>query len=309
MAKGITMLMVIWMHSTNNMPKVPEFDFINRFISIMYMPCFFLISGFFLKNEHYRIFCQKRIKTLIWPMLFVYVLSYVFALAVCSIKPELLKNNVSFWNIFFSRNFTNGPIWFLSALFFSLNVVYFIRKSSNEWLRWILAFCVCAVGFYWNRFVEWRLPLFFDTGLTAVGFVFVGSYIRRVMNGMNRRAVLLCLAVVCYVYASLWGVGCSMQNNLYSGHLPTFFLSAIAGSIIVLAVSKCISNNQMLQYIGRNSLVILCFHMFVLMGTSFIIKKIVNDGCVALVICFAVTAIMSVAIIPIIKRILFFVFK
>ena len=308
-AKGITMLMVIWMHCTNNLPKVSELNFISSFISVMYMPCFFLISGFFIKNEPYKSFLSKKIKTLLWPLLFVYVLSFVFALTISHVRPDWLKNEVCFWNIFRSENFTNGPIWFLSALFLALNITHFILRLPNVWIKWIIALSVCATGFYWRSFSEWRLPLFFDTGLTAVGFVFAGSYIRKIMNGIDNTWMLLGLTFVCYVSTLFIRVGCSMQSNAYSGNLLMFIIAATAGSTAVLALSKCINHNQVLQYIGRNSLIVLCFHMFVIMGTSFIIKKVVHSDFAALVICFAVTTVITTTIIPIIKKTLYFVFK
>ena len=50
-AKGITMLIVIWMHVRNNMPSCEMYAQLNRCFSILYMPCFFIISGFFIKEE------------------------------------------------------------------------------------------------------------------------------------------------------------------------------------------------------------------------------------------------------------------
>lgn len=303
------MLMVVWMHCVNNLPKVPELDLISRFIGIMYMPCFFLISGYFLKDESYKTFLFKKIKTLVRPLFFVYILSYIFAFIISCFYPELLKNGVDFWNLFLSKIFTNGPIWFLAALFASLNVVYFIRRLPNKLVRWIIALSVCAIGFYWRHFFEWRLPLFFDTGLTAVVFVFMGSYIRKIMNKINNVWILWCLVVVCYIYTLFLGVGCSMQNNTYSDNLLEFIFSAISGSAVVLSLSKCIKKSSLLQYIGRNSLIVLCFHMFVLMGINFVIKKFVHNDFFALLICFTVTTIVTISIIPVIKKTLYFVFK
>lgn len=126
---------------------------------------------------------------------------------------------------------------------------------------------------------------------------------------MSNVWMLLCLATTCYVYTMFCGVGCSMQNNSYSYSVLAFIFSVVAGSVCVLSFSKCIGCNRILLYIGRNSLIILCFHMFVLMGISFIIKKLVHTDLLALLICLVVTSVITISITPIIKKILYFVLK
>lgn len=307
-AKGITMLTVIWMHVGNNIPKEWGVAWINGMISCLYMSCFFIISGFFIKDEPFGTFVKKKSKTLLLPLGFVYVISYIFALGCSKTMPTLLKNEVSFWNIFVSHNFTNCPIWFLSALFVALCVVFWIKKIRHLYLQIVAVLIISAIGYHWNTIFEFRLPLFADTGLSAVMFLYLGSYLKRLIDLITNRWLMFLLAMLILFGIRYWGIGCSMQDNDYYAIMPFFYLSSVAGSLAVIFLSKVIKNNVLLQYIGKNSLVILCFHMFVVMGTAFVIKKLPMEGLVAYMICFVVSSCISVAIVPVIKRTLKFIF-
>lgn len=126
------------MHVGNNIPKEYSVSWINGIIGCLYMPCFFILSGFFIKDEPFLVFLKKKIKALLLPLFFTYILSYIIAFGCSVAIPTLLKNDVSFWNLFLSENFTNGPIWFLSALFFALLILFCINKLLMNIINYLL---------------------------------------------------------------------------------------------------------------------------------------------------------------------------
>ena len=76
--------------------------------------------------------------------------------------------------------------------------------------------------------------------------------------------------------------------------------------MFILLCSKEIKNS-FLSYIGRNSLIVLCFHMFIIMGLKVIFKNI--DAIFIIPVCFAITSLSMMLVIPVIKRFFSFVFR
>ena len=76
--------------------------------------------------------------------------------------------------------------------------------------------------------------------------------------------------------------------------------------MFILLCSKEIMN-CFLSYIGRNSMIVLCFHMFIIMGLNVICKNI--DAIFIIPVCFAITSLSMMLVIPVIKRFFSFVFR
>lgn len=74
------------------------------------MPCFFILSGFFIKDMSVWDFIKKKSKSLLKPFLVTYLISFAIGSAVVTIKPGLVKNDLDFLAPLFSHSFVNGPI-------------------------------------------------------------------------------------------------------------------------------------------------------------------------------------------------------
>ena len=70
-AKGICMLSVIWVHCCYNLSSDFLWDSIRSYIQLFCMPCFFILSGYFIKNGNVIEFIKKKAKTLLWPFIFM----------------------------------------------------------------------------------------------------------------------------------------------------------------------------------------------------------------------------------------------
>lgn len=78
-----------------------------------------------------------------------------------------------------------------------------------------------------------------------------------------------------------FGISISMQNNHYEGFYLLFLLSVFGGTIMVLCLS--ILNKRWLKfaaYWGKFSLVILCFHNFILIPTAKILGNFIHQSMV-----------------------------
>lgn len=157
-AKGLGMMMIVWMHiwGNNSFEFTPP-SLLNRCIVGIYVPLFFVLSGYLIKIENMDIKMAliKKTKSILRPFLVVYMFSFFmsFLLSVIGIgvKHEFEWSN--FLNPLYSKTFFNGPLWFLLALFWAFAIFYSISKISREKIVVIslLALFVGYIGFYLSK--------------------------------------------------------------------------------------------------------------------------------------------------------------
>lgn len=154
-AKGLGMMMIVWMHIWgNNTFEFAPPELLNSYITGIYVPLFFVLSGYLVRIERVNIEndIKKKVKSVLRPFLVVYLFSFIssFILFVMGIGT---KHDFEWGNVFnpiFSKSFFNGPLWFLLALFWAF--VFFLynhnivsRKGAYHfncflgiWLHWVL---------------------------------------------------------------------------------------------------------------------------------------------------------------------------
>ncbi len=81
------------------------------------MPLFFFLAGCFLKSESLKAVLYKRIRTLLIPFLFFYILALLVKLG----KALLVQPTVSTWLTFnYSIGNVNQTLWFIPTLFIAI---------------------------------------------------------------------------------------------------------------------------------------------------------------------------------------------
>jgi len=308
-AKGLTMLMVIWVHCCYNMPCNVYFEIIRNHIQTMYMPCFFILSGFFAKDTNLLSFLRKKSDGLLKPLFFTYFLSLILIFLGTHFLPIHIKGKVDILSLIFSKAFPNGPIWFLSALFFALLLNLLISKIKQNIIRILCVISTFFLGFYWSRIFHVRLPLFWDSGLTATVFIVIGKYTKEMLQRIpsnNNMYALLSFSSFCF--SLLFTAQYSMLTNTYDTNPLCFLWKSICGTFSVVFLSKLITNSRILEYIGRNSLIVLCTHMFIIMGVGAIFPKNSNDY-LPVPLCFVITIVSMWMIVPSVKKTFPFIYK
>ena len=95
----------------------------------------------------------------------------------------------------------------------------------------------------------------------------------------------------------------SMQNNVYVGSYTFFLLSTFGGTIAILCLSMLAEHLlSAVEYWGKYSLVVLCFHNFVLIPAGKELALFVNVPTVWAIATFVVVYVAFIAIIPLVKR-------
>lgn len=276
-AKGLLILMVVYGHIDGT---ATELGFVNRaiedihrsvniFVSF-YMSCFFVITGYCTNfKKSFPDFLISSIKSIILP---AFVFSFVLSGAWNISNPDAF--------IAFCKKFImyGGDYWFLSALFLARLLFWVIERYPMTYVG-----IICSISFILG-FVLSLLPheyeyWWFVHSLCLMPYLFIGKIIKE-KNIFDRRKILITSLAYFFIFIvtvilsregflrkdcffDVPGVTQGFININFTMFLPLVILSLI-GSVAVLGVSRIISTNTVLEFLGKNSLVIYCVQGVVL---------------------------------------------
>ena len=261
--KGIAILLVIIGHC-GSIPYMP----IRHLIFTFHMPLFFLISGYLYKKRGVGETLKKDIIHLGVPYVatcFVILLFYfLYFIITKSHNSEPLQRYAfaSIWGSgtihkckFFADYPFIGAIWFLPALLVCKNV-YNVLPYRNRLLISSLIFLVATIV---GRYIIF-IPFSVLSGLSAIVFYAIGDYLKTI-NRIPWPFWIIGLA--CWLISFRYS-----RISLVQPQLDLYFIDVVGAtfaSVLVYLLSRQISRVSFLpkgfQWIGKNTLYILCFHL------------------------------------------------
>lgn len=261
LAKGICILLVVVGHVGVNI-AIPGLESVR-------MPLYFILSGLFFKSYgRVKNFFIKKINKILIPFLFFYLLGYSVFYVVNWIKPSLIVGAASsIFDMFTQRQYFNGPIWFLLALFWT-NIMFCVIHEylSKEWLRAVVVLLIGVVGMYLGR-NDIYLPCVVDSAMTALPFFYFGYWLKQSdLLSANRYDRYNWLWVLLLYGASVglsrWSGGAHIgfhYNNVV-GNVFVIYLLAVCSVMAVLLFCKIVKYVPFVSYCGRYSIILLCTH-------------------------------------------------
>jgi fucose 4-O-acetylase-like acetyltransferase len=277
--KGAGITLVIFAHSMSS--KMP-------FLYSFLMPVFFFVSGYvFRKKPVGEVFIDK-LNRLYIPFAFFFIGSWLFFLI-----PLLMKGNaVSIQehlflikNVFIGdeRNGGNVPIWFLVCNF-SICILYAVILKYVPQITWQSLLCV-GMGLagnymYWHHIV---LPYKLDAACSSIIFFHLGYMARQkdwVIKAANWKPAILIPVVLISLAVSYYFSMLNIQqsginkvniiHNIVGDYLPFTLTGLFVLAWFILTAYKVGNGLALLNYYGRNSMVIL--------GTHYITLHVIKDN-------------------------------
>lgn len=262
--KGIGIILVILGHVYSDAHPV------KIWIYSFHMPLFFFVSGY-LKG-------QFKKKTTFKEKIIALIIPYV----------ELLVVQIAFY-FFIERRFhtfTMGPIWFLLALFGVeiLNENMLIKE--RKWLICASVAIFAAIHYLSESVIStFQESLSVWVSILCCGSIFylLGGIVQSlqgtkflgvVKNGYCRLIGGVILAVLSTLLAKVNG-----NVNMYFGkysNIFIYYLAAISGIMLVIAVGKWLNSNSFLEYMGQNTLLIMGTHRQILLVLLYIASKVLR---------------------------------
>lgn len=157
-----------------------------------------------------------------------------------------------------------GAIWFLPAMFFARIILQLILNHIKDRKFQILSSIVVAAMAVAISNIIW-LPFSFLSGMLAVPFMLFGFLLKEYQMLEKLKPWHYLILAVFFVIGTLTGysqrfyfVTCTMEDAFLT---PAF---GLASSLVVIGISRFLDRFPMgvLKYFGRNSLIVLCVHLF-----------------------------------------------
>ena len=246
-----------------------SFDY---FIHAFHMPMFFFISGFVTKNRDipFRDFLIKKSKSLLIPY-FAFGILFIFVDLIWNkFDPVCVKN--LFW-ISTNKLAIAEALWFLTALFFTDIIYFWINKFKDENIKWIVVIFITLIGCDFKSMFKFALPYAIGPAFVGVGLFHVGRCIKKYESFLTETIkiwhLLILLPILSYLIFKNGYI--NMRSELYANR-SLFLILAIGFSVLGISMSnyihKFLKNNLISKWlceVGRDSIVYVCFNQFAIL--------------------------------------------
>lgn len=287
-AKGISMIAIVMGHIGF---MYPEFFLVNTrdlFIYLWHVPVFFLLSGFFIKEEQLRqpiLFFKKKFVALYLKMLYFYIPAVLLHNVLLSWGWYSLESTSPVIHQYSSIDFVKqlfltlcmggrepimGAMWFVIVLFMALIGLSIISWMTNkivkngskyEWLRFIVILLLCmVVGILSNKYgLTIRR---FSNVFTAILLIYLGKVLfQRIKLRFDNVYLCIVCALITFEVASMMG-GVSLNGNEYKDILQLSVASSCALYVIIF-IGRQIQHSLLgkcLAKVGNESFYVMALH-------------------------------------------------
>lgn len=251
-ARGIGIIFVVWGH----LKSCPIHDEIYLF----HMPLFFLLSGFFMSTRRsFKTFLCQKIRFLIGPFFLFYFASLIYGAIRSGNFPLDYIHSLN------GRMMSpNAPLWFLLSLFEISILTYIIEKFVTVKIvkiSIVLAFILIGYAMAMKG-----IRIHGGISQTFLCYIFfqIGYWGNQYKWGRYLSSTLFLFLIFGYILGIILNVKTDINLMLIDVTYILFFIPALCGALLVIYVSKSCAKFQYtrwLAYLGRNSLLILCTHV------------------------------------------------
>lgn len=307
--KGLLMILVIIGH-------LACFEYESRTITLIYsfhMPAFLIICGILtivsIENGYFDLI-NKKIKSILIPYFFLYFLSFII-LGGFQFNNYIKSFSLIFTGIGDPNYSINLPLWFLTYYFVAsviFNIIYLALLKSSKFLKiknnlifeivfLLIIVLLSYISFYYCRIIKGpRLYYNIETAILSLPFVYFGHLIRIVYKNYFERinnfyknnkilltAIILILLVLIFIVWYKYSL-INMRLDLNARNIRQYHLTLINGilgyllfSVFTFIIYKIKIINDLIAYIGRLSIYILCFHVPLATYIELIIKPLMPN--------------------------------
>ena len=292
-------------------------DYTNILINSFYITVFFVCTGYTinLDKANDKKHLLEKIKKILKYYFFYSVIILIFycCLQVVqgSFNIDVIKNGVI--GIFYSRYYLfnsdtiimgigNAPMWFLTCYLLSYSLFCLLKKYiKNKDL--IIAITLLLLGYILSLF-KGLLPWGIDIVPYMTFFIYLGSFIKKrdLLNNIDKIGVILLMIVL--LLLAYYNTTINMSLKIYGINYFYTLLMSIIGSILLMYLSKIISNNNIIKKIseyGKYTIDIMCYHLMIIFFVKYFISNQLLITAVTVVITIFISKYVNVIVKKIIK--------
>lgn len=270
-AKGIGIIFIIYAHELGSQ------DYRYLFYAF-HIPLFLFLSGIVFKPYNkFSIFVRKSVKGLLIPYFIFALLSYFIWLFTLrptfSFGGEEIKQ---FLTIFYANSNNgwmafNNILWFLPTLFVTRIIFYLIHRFLNNKSFLAISLVIISIaGYLYSIFIPFvHLPFGTETAISAVvfygfGYLWINHEKTKQLVFKYKKLLFPVLLIAGVIFSTvdfnLYGHQIDMRL-LHLNNYFFFYLDAFAGIFAWIAFSMLLNKNILLEYLGKNSLILFSWHL------------------------------------------------
>lgn len=287
LCKGLGIFLVVIGHTSIAQISQTLYDWIYSF----HMPMFYMLSGMVfnpVKYSSFRIYLQRRVKTLVIPFFILNTILYLCVkwVNLPNIQPPFSELLTGVLAMYFIRVLFISELWYYGCC----------RFLRNGWLRIVVIVGVIIIGHLFHGRIGWwsllmpGMPLFFYA---------LGHLLKESLNNCKDKVADKFLVVICV------GTLCvSLLAISYTHFFYTSILLALVGSVTLFSLSMVLSKRytaivkDKIKFIGENTLVIVAAHQIIYNSMKLITSQWINnamlEGCVRMCLLWVVLILIII---------------
>ena len=290
------------------------------------MPLFFIISGYLFayKDNYQKPISQiimSKLKGLLYPYLtlsLIVIIWHVFFFCVffTNSSPENTTGEIVLLTI---STYGYHAFWFITCLFYSSIIFAVLRKFHLHNIVCIILLVVLLGLFYYTNQIDgYPLRFVVRIGIGVIN-IYLGFLMYKIINKstpMIRKILFyfcLTISIISLFGYFFWNEYmpylnisvCSIKNPLFG-----FSLAFLVSLFFIILSSKI--DNKALRFLGKNSIIILAFHMDISIEIAYLILgqlKIPINNTVLSVLAIALEIAVLIAIIVVVNKFFPFIYK
>lgn len=288
-ARGIGILLVIISHAHG----------LSKYLINYYIPIFFVISGFcYHGGDSYKTNIRKKAKRLLIPY-FVY--SSILLVIYIFMGRNMQETKFSIFGILYSRfclydmstysdniflfTIANGAMWYLTAFFVTCLVFYaiadFVLKNKRNMTIVVILLTVFTMAL---AELPVLLPWSVDIAGVSTIFMIIGKSLADLgVYEKDTQAWKILVILIIYIFFSYINPGINMSVREYGIYqrwsVPIFIVIGMTGSMLCIWVAKMIQDTivgRIVEYIGKNTIILIAFHILGLEVFETIASKFID---------------------------------
>lgn len=275
-AKGIGILLVVFGH---------QIDYFHLdcpgaypFIYLFHVPLFFFLSGIFHRDsDKIWPYIKKKFLRLYVPYLLANIFFFAVEMTRAKILGDLYDGSLKWRDLIITvtglwpvPSMLSRPTWFILILF-RISIIYKLIQLISGNRRWIMAIACAGIGTAGLVFA----PEAYMTGQTMVALPFfcAGNLIGKRGFEVETRTgwPFIHIAILVAAIPSLYAISLHQNTNIavnVYGNPILLIIGAIVGIAAVICLAGILSKmdyiSRILEYLGKHTLPILIWHIFIM---------------------------------------------
>lgn len=232
-AKGIGIILVVWAHTK-----------MSYLIFSFHMPLFFILSGFFVKNEPTKSFLYKKFRTLFVPLCVFYVFSLLTKIPFQYIfkSSEDVIAKISDGRMF-HLTAVDVTLWYIVCLIEILCLYHIIEKYISRFI--LKTFCIImifACGWYMVE-QSFCLPFYITHACICLPLLYLGKMYNSRLSWFCEEKLFF-VSTPIFILSYIFFTPTTNILNLQFQSLWTFLIPAISGSFMILGLSQILAKSH-----------------------------------------------------------------